>query len=76
MTSLHSKNASDLPKPALRNFDPMRDEHPVGWLLSKLTPDVYLPLNTWLNEVLEEDHHPSVVTMPDPLPPKLYCFNC
>lgn len=65
---LPKKNVSNLSKPALRNFDPMRDEHPVGWLLSKLTPHVYLPLNTWLNEILEENRHPSGVTMPDPLP--------
>ena len=65
-----TKNVSGFPKFALRNFDPMKDQHPVSWLLSKLTSDVYEPLNTWLNEILEENHHPSMVTMPDPLPTK------
>lgn len=49
-----------------RNFDPMRDQHPVTWVLEKLQPGVYEPLMQWLQSVDPDCVIlPSSFTMPD-----------
>ena len=52
-----------------RCFDPMKDEHPVSWLLSTLKKHSTATdaLNTWLADVVNEGPfpNPNSVTMPD-----------
>ena len=50
----------------LRLFDPMRDEHPVQWLLDKWHSDMCGPLTDWLEDVLQSPiPKPSEVIMPE-----------
>lgn len=35
---------------ASRTFDPMLDQHPVQWVVDKLKPSTYEPMNDWLHD--------------------------
>ena len=49
-----------------RNFDPMKDEHPVAWLLDSLKPEVFEPLHEWLTELLGDAVKlPNAFQVPD-----------
>ena len=50
-----------------RTFDPMQDEHPVQWLLSKMDINLYSVVHQWLTEIVETDPapKPSDYTFPD-----------
>ena len=49
-----------------RNFDPLKDEHPVSWLMQNLKPELYEPVTQWLDEVMGcETRRPEALVMPD-----------
>lgn len=49
-----------------RTFDPMKDQHPVSWLVKNLKNNLYPVLFEWVNEVLGETTlRPGDVFMPD-----------
>ena len=49
-----------------RSFDPLKDQHPVSWLIETLKPELYEPLAEWVDEVLgEEILKPHGIVMPD-----------
>jgi len=50
----------------MRTFDPMKDQHPVQWLLDHLKPEIYSPMYDWIKEVMNADPgHPNTCLMPD-----------
>ena len=54
-------------QPLLRTFDPVKNQHPVSWLLENVKIDIYQPLHDWLaTEILEEAMpEPSTLNFPD-----------
>lgn len=51
-----------------RTFDPMKDEHPVSWLIQSLKPDLYPALADWIDSILGESSlRPQAVIMPETL---------
>lgn len=60
----------------LRSFDPLKDEHPVTWLLSNAKPELFAPLHDWLCHVLGSTlPHPSDLRTPDKWATKLFVFH-
>ena len=39
----------------LRSFDPVKNEHPVQWLLANRDKAKYGPLHDWMKELMEKD---------------------